>query len=122
MVVGAGETAEYTLDGLSVAYAPDEPREGGNRNEPVRLMTDYGWDRLLWGVRFTSPRGPPLLLGEAWNKIQPKGYAGEPLRVLVFKTRRQAEQWCQKKRKECSRCRGWRLQVVRVRETVRIVR
>lgn len=88
------------------------------------------WDRLAWGVRFTSSlEERPLLLGEAWHdeaRLRGKAFPGELTRALVFQTRALARAWCQAEqakyvgRQDC--CATWRFRPVRVRERVSEVR
>lgn len=85
------------------------------------------WNRLLWGVEFSSPRAKPMLLGSVWLDPMPKSqYTGEPSRALLFTTRKAAREWCSNKmasyaeRPETTAWR-WRFRPVRVREIVRVV-
>lgn len=89
-------------------------------------MKTRGWSRKLWGVKFSSPFSPGMLLGEAWlgvDQHQPS-HRYAPTRALLFCTRAQARAYCAQQdekyrgRDDC--CATWRFQVVRVRETVRL--
>ena len=91
-------------------------------------MKPKPWDRSLWGVVFTTPREPPILIGETWHEqacIQ--RYAGEPCRVLLFTTRKLAQAWCAeynarfRSRPKGDTVRLWRVRPVRVRERVEVV-
>lgn len=89
-------------------------------------MTDARpWNRLLWGVEFSAPQSSPRLIGSLWQERMPaEQYPGEPLRALLFTTRKVAREWCRvemDKRKGRSDCYAdWRFRPVRVRETVRV--
>jgi len=89
-------------------------------------MKPREWNRVLWGVMFTSGReDAPLLLGQAWNDPQPQSlYPGEPTRTLVFTTRKDARAWCrarrEKYRERTDCCALWRFTPVRVRERVSV--
>ena len=86
------------------------------------------WNRKLWGVEFSSPRGKPMLIGSFWdNNHKPTPYEGEPTRALLFCTRAQARNWCAEMYAEYAKyphghcCASWRFRPVRVVETVRRV-
>jgi len=84
------------------------------------------WDRKLWGVLFTSKDSSPTLIGNAWSDPFNSRYEGEPSRVLLFTTRRSAQEWCKEKRAQYKdrpdSCRYWKFRPVRVRETVKVSR
>jgi hypothetical protein len=82
------------------------------------------WRKTLWGVKFSSPLTPPMLLGAAWHELgRVMKYAGEPTRALLFETREDARAYCSEQRRknegrnDC--CATWRFKPVRVVETVR---
>ena len=59
------------------------------------------WDRLLWGVEFSSPREKPLIIWTAWMRPQTQArYSGEPTRPILFCTRAKAREWCKAKMSE----------------------
>ncbi len=83
------------------------------------------WNRLLWGVKFSSgmKSDEPMLISTAWMIPMPKSpYDGAPSRPILFTTRAQARAWCKsrmetyKHRSGC--CTKWKFQPVRVREIV----
>lgn len=79
------------------------------------------WDRKLWGVVLDSATSArSLLIGDAWDKYppDPKRYADEPSRVLIFRTRAGAKAWCNAREVVL----GWKYRVVRVRELVEVIR
>ena len=82
------------------------------------------WNRILWGVKFTSSKGESLLAGDAWDHhcLTWPHYEGEPTRTLLFMTRDQARQWCKEKMAtyegRTDSCAKWKFTPVRVREIV----
>lgn len=88
------------------------------------------WRRTLWGVEFRNSRGDGHLLGTLWDEggRERAAYTGEPAHALLFCTRAQARGWCAKRRAayvdypKHHICRAWRFCVVRVRESVEILR
>lgn len=88
--------------------------ESVNRLEPM--------NRLLWAAEFSSPFTDARLLFTAWNKTSLPQYEGEPSRVMLFNTRKEARAWCKAKNEMYGArqdlCRDWRFRPVRVRETV----
>lgn len=89
------------------------------------------WDRKMWGIELWIGAGETGkeyvgLLGGGWNgrEAERARYEGEPTRVLVFRTRKQARDYCVKKHleyKDHPVCGRWRFCPVRVRETVRVI-
>ena len=80
------------------------------------------WDRLLWGIQLTTPRGKPILIGSVWSDAREYS-PGEPSRPLLFLSRRSAREWCAQKTARMlseSAVADWRFRPVRVREIVRI--
>ena len=86
------------------------------------------WKKKLWGVEFTGsmPGDKPGLLGTSWMNPRPQSqYEGEPARAILFMTRKQAREWCRKKRAtyagrgDC--CEQWKFTPVRVMETVAVM-
>jgi hypothetical protein len=82
------------------------------------------WDRLLWGIQFSSQGEKPLLIGTLWlHPMATPQYFDEPPRPLLFKTRVSARNWCRERlleykgRNDC--CAKWKFKPVRVRETVK---
>ena len=90
------------------------------------------WDRLLWGVEFSSgsrTADATMLIGRLWATewASSTPYPGEPTRALLFTTRELARKWCAetmskwrdgRQRDDCvSR---WQVRAVRVRETVHV--
>ena len=85
------------------------------------------WERMLWGVVFTSGLGDKVIIGEAWHaeRFKRSAYPSEPTRALLFMSRSAARDWC---RDQNERYRGregclaqWRFTPVKVRESVKIV-
>lgn len=79
------------------------------------------WDRLLWAVEMKSKSCKPegILIGEAWHKVTPWFYKGQPSRALLFTTRIKAQQWCKDAFiKNQKHSKDWSFKVVRVRETI----
>lgn len=89
-------------------------------------MSRAPWDRLLWGVHFSSPFGDKegMLISASWDSSvrHSRLYPGEPSRALLFCTREQARTWCKaqmaKYRGRTDCCKDWRFRPVRVRERV----
>lgn len=89
-----------------------------------------GRDRMLWGVVRTTPLSRPILIGETWHKDSGRPWTarhnGEPMRALLFTTRRAARDWCAAKNAAYRShpiddvVHAWRVRPVRVRETVRV--
>ena len=87
-----------------------------------------GWNRALWGVRFTGAdkTKSPMLIGSSWaTDLGGTQYLGEPTRALLFRTRAQARAWCRqtlsdwRNGRHCDdSVRYWRVMPVRVREIV----
>lgn len=84
------------------------------------------WDRMLWGVEFSSPRSTSYLIGRLWLASWSSQYRGEPAQALLFTTRKLAREWCAMKMAEYSGRDGpvseWNFRPVRVREVVSVVR
>lgn len=66
-----------------------------------------------------------MIIGTAWHKEANeanKGYAGEPSRALLFKTRKYARQYCAGQRASYAKiggvCATWRFTPVQVKESV----
>lgn len=90
------------------------------------------WSHLRWGVTFESRNQPgdACLIGRGWTMdgtdVKYPDY--EPGRALLFHRRHQARAWCAAKMAgyraypDGHVCRQWRVSVVRVRETVAVVR
>ena len=89
------------------------------------------WDRLLWGVEFSSGSrmSAPMLIGRLWATewASSTPYPGEPTRALLFTTRELARKWCAETmskwrdgRQHDDCVSRWRVRAVRVRETVRV--
>ena len=90
------------------------------------------WDKRLWGVLFHGhdKRDQPMLLGAMWHDEARKfegAYAGEPTRALLFCSRREARTWCSETmekwrdgRQRDDAVTRWRVEPVRVRETVQV--
>ena len=72
------------------------------------------WNRKLWGVEFRS-KGEPFLIGTVWHNLREELYPGEPMRPLLFLTRRAARDWC---RANAARYADGKLKSVRVFEKV----
>jgi len=84
-----------------------------------------GWDRLMWGAQFSDNSNHEFLIGETWDRERSRGILhSEPIRALLFITRREASEWCKsmnaewRSRADCMN--KWRVRPVRVRETVAI--
>lgn len=84
-----------------------------------------GWDRILWGVRFTSPGENPMMLGADWYRgvwNTNTGYPGEPSHALLFKTRKYAREYCAAQMASYAArgdiCSKWKFAPVRVRELI----
>jgi hypothetical protein len=75
------------------------------------------WNRVLWGVEFSSKIDGPIVIGAAWDNIFPNAYVGEPTRALLFNTRRQAREWCHR-RNEANNQPGWKFKPIKIRETL----
>lgn len=72
-----------------------------------------GWSRCRWGVLLKTKRGRPILLGEVWHYDE----------VPLFRTRREAREWCRKRRtSRYAQEMKWSYTPVRVRETVKVAR
>lgn len=87
-------------------------------------MKRLTWKRDLWGVEMRSKRDrpEPILIGQAWHAVTLGEYPGEPVRCLLFKTRKQARTWCAEATvKHSKHSMDWRFRPVRVRETVKPV-
>jgi hypothetical protein len=86
------------------------------------VKKSQAWNRKLWAILFSSGDGTSFIIGEAWYKIRPEAYPGEPGRVLLFRTRTQARKWSIEMRGEYSLrtdfCADWKFRPVRVREIV----
>ena len=88
------------------------------------------WDRLLWGVVFSSGNADRegMLIGGLWaTDLGGTPYAGEPTRALLFCTRKQAREWCAETMRQWRDGRQrddivtrWTVRPVRVRETVQV--
>jgi hypothetical protein len=85
------------------------------------------WDRLPWGVVFTSqglvPPDPPMLLGTAWDSRQRSVPSTEPTRPLLFRTRAQCREWCREqnaKWREHPSLDTWSVRPTQVRELVSV--
>jgi hypothetical protein len=87
------------------------------------------WDRLLWGVVFTSHKkdDDPVLIGQRWaHDLGHVPYLGEPSRPLLFDTRQSCRDWCAKTmltwsgRDTQDIIAQWSVRPVRVREIQRI--
>jgi len=80
------------------------------------------WTRNLWGVQLTTCCKTPILIAQTWDSVKPEQYPGEPIRALLFYTRRKAREWCAaaqaKYTARSDTCAGWKLTPVRVTETV----
>jgi hypothetical protein len=82
-----------------------------------------GWDRRLWGAEKIGLG----LLGVGWHIQRVEYYEAEPLRALLFTTRRAARAFCQQTNARYAAypdwhvCRAWRFRPVRVRERVTVV-
>lgn len=92
-----------------------------------------GWSHLRWGVVFLTPESETgyraRMIGSLFHDEAGKSpYPGEPTRALVFHTRRDAREWCEAENAKWRDypvghiCRNWRMRVVRVRETVTVVK
>lgn len=87
------------------------------------------WDRLLWGIVFTSkgiyPSDPPALIGGGWDTREGSDRpSSEPSRPVLFRTRKQAADWCRERNamwKKNNRPLGWHVKPVRVREVVSVL-
>lgn len=77
------------------------------------------WNNIYWGVLFRCPGTGPFLVGETWHKVRPPAYDGEPLRPLLFNTRKQARAWCAAEMTRYASAPqtylNWRVRAVRVR-------
>ena len=83
-------------------------------------------ERALWAValRTSSCRSKlskPILIGDTWHAVTAPKYAGEPIRCLLFRTRKLAKAWCLMATRKHARHSHWRFRPVRVRETIRVV-
>lgn len=76
------------------------------------------WHRNLWGIEFVSRGCKPVLIGGLWSEsIRERAcYQGEPTRVLLFQTRKDARAWIKAYDRYPSEMR-----VARVRETVKVI-
>lgn len=89
-------------------------------------MKTRPWNRRLWGIAFYGgDKGDtPMLIGTAWDKIRERAYVGEPARALLFRTRRQAREWCRNQNQKWIHRQDilskWRVRPVRVQETLTI--
>lgn len=77
------------------------------------------WEQKLWAIKFTGAMDdPPMLIGEGWHHNRDSSYYGEPLRPLLFTTRKAARTWCKNQhakyagRTDC--CAEWSFVPVRV--------
>ena len=77
------------------------------------------WNRVLWGVELKSTikNEPPTILGSRWHFADRRGHDGEPSRVLLFCTRKQARDWC-RGRNERDEHLGWKYTPIKVSERV----
>ena len=74
--------------------------------------------RSSWAIEMRSwiSRPEGMLIGTAWHKVEPERYEGEAFRLLLFRTRRQAREWCAAKTVQCrAHSPDWRFRPVRVR-------
>lgn len=87
-------------------------------------MKPKPWDRKWWGVSYlpTGSRNSPYLIETSWSDRRSKIHAvcpSEPLRPLLFITRRECRAWISKQKEAqvweaaCYRC-------IRVREIVEV--
>jgi hypothetical protein len=89
------------------------------------------WRGRYWGVKFSLQHCVPKLIGEGWHE----GYRdrrpvidGEVPRCLLFHTRATARRWCDVRNATWAAypvghvCRPWRVQPVRVVESVTPIR
>ncbi len=82
------------------------------------------WNRKLWAVELTDSHGRKELLYTSWDDSR-RAYKGEPIRMLVFETRKDARAWCKKQELSYAQrptydiCRQWRFRPVRVRAVVK---
>ena len=85
------------------------------------------WDRLLWGVLFSSGfKGGSTLIGSSWDDLHvgKSSYPGEPTRALLFCSRSLARAWCRAKLDKYRDypaghpCLEWTFRPARVRESV----
>ncbi len=85
-------------------------------------MTPRPWDRKLWGVvlMHRMPRERDTMLGSLWDAGVGARYTypGEPVRKLLFQTRKECRAWIKAYRCEYF---GKRYRCVRVRERVEVV-
>ena len=83
------------------------------------------WDKRVWGVRFDNGfDDQTLLLGLLWNNtFKYATHDGDPLRPLLFNSRRLAREWCTAQMDQWKiysvghPVRKWRVRPVRVRAT-----
>jgi hypothetical protein len=106
-----------------------KPTENTARCPRRRLqpVVSVKWDRRLWGVKFSSPKGGAVLIGEGWDDSRfMTRHDGEPTRTLLFTTRAAARKWCKTKMDKCKDrndcCADWVFTPVRVRELVDVAR
>lgn len=85
-------------------------------------MTYTPWTLELWGIMFRGKDGRETLIGRMWHDLTPVPYDGEPMRALLFTTRKAARDWCRDKHTELTGrtdcCSEWRFRPERVLETV----
>jgi hypothetical protein len=59
---------------------------------PIERVTK--WDRVLWGVELNLG-DICYLIGGGWHEaLDEERYEGEPPRVILFETRKQAREYC----------------------------
>ena len=77
------------------------------------------WNKKLWGIEYTTELGEKIIISNLWHsyKTDRKYYHSEPIRAMLFCTRKAAREWI-KSDFHSPAARG-ELRVVRVRETVR---
>lgn len=95
-------------------------------------MTPKPWEKLRWGVLWTTRRDPRgALVGQLWDRAIAEALGTSPVlgplppRKLLFLSREQARAWCQRemaRRDRSTLVAGWRYRPVRVRERVTVVR
>lgn len=76
------------------------------------------WDKLYWGIVLVGIRPDrDAIIGEGWDSQRPRQYNGEPLRPLLFTTRKAAREWA-KSRMAVQSYFNDRFRVIRVRQIV----
>ena len=85
------------------------------------------WDTKYWGIESSSPLTKKHLLGAGWCRERSaiNYHPAEPMRALLFRTRKAAREWAADERARFAGhpgcCADWRFRVVRVLERVAVI-